>query len=212
MKRYRKRYLLVSIFLLWLTLYSCVYSGFLAKDDLKFVQDTGIRKHLRIDGFYMPEPDSINGYYRGKAFIFYEDGSILGAYASSLREALDSPHPARSIRHSFYGCDENGVYSIIGDTITANIYHGFHHIHSMSRIKIKVIDSIHIVKYIEEYFMDGTQKTGERAIETPYHFVHLDTLPPSFMYIKEREELWDDKFEYIRFMNSNGKRIKHKKE
>ena len=32
------------------------------------------------------------------------------------------------------------------------------------------------------------------------------------MYIKEREELWDDKFEYIRFMNSNGKRIKHKKE
>ena len=76
MKRHKKRIFVVYIFSLWLIPYSCVSGDFLAMDDLKFVQDTGIRKHLRIDGFYLP--DSINSPdYGENGYIIYEDGSII---------------------------------------------------------------------------------------------------------------------------------------
>ena len=185
-------------------------------DDLKFVDDTGIKNYLRIDGVYLPVTKDSDFTVHEDAYVFYEDGGCIGVSSFYAKDALDDIYSPckrfRSIAYckSWYRMCDNGIYNISGDTITANIYQGYHHIRSMSRIKIKIIDSIHIVKCIEEYFMNGTRKTGERAIETPYHFVHLDTLPPSFMYIKEKEELWDDKFEYIRFMNSNGKKIKRK--
>ena len=195
--------------------YSCVSVDYLAMDDLKFVENTGIRSILRIDGVYMPVTKE-NDFIVHDAYVFYEDGGVIGVSSFYAKDALDDIcSPCESFRSIAYckswnGICDNGIYNISGDTITANIYQGYHHIRSMSRIRLRVIDSIHFVKYIEEYFMDGTRKTGERAIETPYHFVHLDSLPPSFMFIKEREVLWEDKIEYIRFMNNHGKRIKHK--
>jgi len=196
--------------------YSCVSVDYLAMDDLKFVENTGIRNLLRIDGVYMPITKENDFTVHENAYVFYEDGGVIGVYSFYAKDALEDAYsPCKRFRSIAYckswdrRCD-NGIYNISGDTITANIYQGYHHIRSMSRIRLRVIDSIHFVKYIEEYFMDGTRKTGERAIETPYHFVHLDSLPPSFMFIKEREVLWEDKIEYIRFMNNHGKRIKHK--
>ena len=213
MKRHKKRIFVVYIFSLWLIPYSCVSGDFLAMDDLKFVQDTGIRKHLRIDGFYLP--DSINSPdYGENGYIIYEDGSIINAYAYYLRNVLDGPYPAKSI---YSLSRDNGVYGIRGDTITANIYRCESWLHKnikrMARFEAKIIDSTHFNKYITEYYILDTMKTGERVIEQPYHFVQFDTLPPSSkMFIKEREVLWDDKLEYLKFMNSNGKKIKHKKE
>ena len=206
----------LSTSFLCILLYSCVTGDFIAMDDLKFVDDTGIKNYLRIDGVYLPVTKDSDFTVHEDAYVFYEDGGCIGVSSFYAKDALDDIYSPckrfRSIAYckSWYRMCDNGIYNISGDTITANIYQGYHHIRSMSRIKIKIIDSIHIVKCIEEYFMNGTRKTGERAIETPYHFVHLDTLPPSFMYIKEKEELWDNKIEYIRFMNSNGKKIKHK--
>ena len=81
----------------------------------------------------------------------------------------------------------------------------------MTRTEARIVDSTHFIVFKREYYVEDSLKTGERVLEQPYHFIRYDSLPPShLMYIKEREVLWDDKFEYIRFMNKHGKKIKHK--
>ena len=217
MKRIGLQYRILAA-ILCILLYSCVSIDFIAMDDLKFVGNTGIKEQLRIDGVYMPETKDNYFTVHEDAYVFYEDGSVIGVYSFYAKDAINNNSgPCKRFRSIAY-CKSwnrmcsNGICTISDDTITANIYQGFHNINGMSRIKIRIIDSIHVVKFIEEYYMDGIQKTGERVIETPYHFVHLDTLPPSFMFIKEREVLWEDRLEYLKFMNGKGKKIKHKKE
>lgn len=209
MKRLGNCYYIPLAFILFV-LYSCVSADILPKVDLKFVDDTGINNHLRIDGFYITDS---NTFYYEDAFVFYKDGGILALDDNSLEALIDSLPPSKIIR-MFVNRGECGVFSVKGDSIITNIYiKPWSRINGMTRTEARIIDSTHFIILKREYYVEDSLKTGERVIEQPYHFIRYDSLPPShLMYIKEREVLWDDKFEYIRFMNSNGKRIKHKKE
>lgn len=208
MKRFGNCYSILLAFISFV-LYSCVSADLLPKVDLKFVDNTGIKNHLRIDGFYIPDPNS--RYYYDGAFVFYEDGGIFSLTSRGLEALIDSL-PSPKIIRMFVNRGECGVFSVKGDAMLMNIYtKPWHRINGMTRTEARIVDSTHFIVFKREYYVEDSLKTGERVMEQPYHFIRYDSLPPShLMYIKEREVLWDDKFEYIRFMNKHGKKIKHK--
>ena len=209
MKRFGNCNYIPLTFILFV-LYSCVSADLLPKVDLKFVDDTGIRNHLRTDGFYIT--NSRNYYYEG-AFVFYKEGGILALKESRLEALIDSL-PSTKIIKMFVNMGECGVFSVKGDTMLMNIYtKPWRRINGMTRTEARIVDSTHFIILKREYYVEDSLKTGERVFEQPYHFIPYDSLPPShLMYIKEKEVLWDDKYEYISFMNKHGKKIKHKKE
>lgn len=192
----------ISLTSMWFTSYDSSHSTV----KFKFNNSTGIKDKLNINGYFVEYKEdgdvrTIDEYHK---LTFWEDGS-LGHLQS---------------KQSFFNgfiCDigdfyvingyKNGVYTLQGDTIVADIFSFEPYIGGkmLYKCKFEIIDRNHLRMFYIEEFLKGKLTCSSTDVNDFYVFVACDDIPPSDVYMKKKKWMWESEADYIMYKRINTK-------